>query len=207
MESLWAKPKPTSDGMFKPSPSQAEFQYSPNSCWQGSPYILFLPPTISLEVLACSNYRTKCRENISLPIWKLSNFIFPKKKKQYSRYVFESTYWSSNQNCKEIKPVNPKGNQSWIFIGRTDGEAKPPILWPPDVKNWLIGKDPDAGKDWRQEGKGTTEDEMVGWHHMTELLNWTEWSWLPHLPCFQLDNHVATFLFVSITNKGENTTR
>ena len=64
-------------------------------------------------------------------------------------------------NCK-IKPVNPKGNQSWIFIGRTDAEA--PILWPPDVKNWLIGKDPDAGKDWRQE-KGMTEDEMVRWHH------------------------------------------
>ena len=68
-------------------------------------------------------------------------------------------------DCKEIQPVNPKGNQSWIFIGRTDTEAETPILWPPDVKNWLIGKDPDAGKDWRQEEKGTTEDEIVGWHH------------------------------------------
>ena len=68
-------------------------------------------------------------------------------------------------NSKEIKPVNPKGNQSWIFIGRTDAEAEAPILWPPDTKGWLIGKDPDAGKDWRQEEKGTTEDEMVGWHH------------------------------------------
>ena len=66
---------------------------------------------------------------------------------------------------KEIQPVNPKGNQSWIFIGRTDTEAETPILWPPDVKNWLIGKDPDAGKDWRQEDKGMSEDEMVGWHH------------------------------------------
>ena len=66
---------------------------------------------------------------------------------------------------KEIKPVSPKGNQSWIFIGRTDAEAETPIFWPPDVKNWLIGKDPDAGKDWRQEEKGTTEDEIVGWHH------------------------------------------
>ena len=65
-------------------------------------------------------------------------------------------------DCKEIKPVNPEGNQPWIFIGRT--EAKAPKLWLPDVKNW-IGKDPDAGKDWRQEKKGTTEDEMVGWHH------------------------------------------
>ena len=62
-------------------------------------------------------------------------------------------------------PVHPKGTQSWIFIGRTDAEGETPILWPPDVKNWLIWKDPDAGKDWRWEEKGTTEDEMVGWHH------------------------------------------
>ena len=68
-------------------------------------------------------------------------------------------------DCKEIKPVHPKGNQSWIFIGRTDAEAEVPILWPPDVKNWLIRKDPNAGKDWREEEKGITEDEMVGWHH------------------------------------------
>ena len=68
-------------------------------------------------------------------------------------------------DCKEIKPVNSKGNQYWIFIGRTDAEAEAPILWTPDAKNKLIGKDPDAGKDWRQEEKGMTEDEMVGWHH------------------------------------------
>ena len=67
--------------------------------------------------------------------------------------------------CKEVKSVNPKGNQSWIFIGRTDAEAETLILWPPDLKNWLTGKDPDAGQDWRQEEKGTREDEMVGWHH------------------------------------------
>ena len=66
---------------------------------------------------------------------------------------------------KEIKPVNPKGNQSWICIGRTNAETETPILWPPDVNNWLIRKYPDAGKDWGQEEKGTTEDEMVGWHH------------------------------------------
>ena len=71
----------------------------------------------------------------------------------------------SSLDWKEIQPVNPKGNQSWIFIGKTDAEAETAILWAPDVKNWLIGKDPDAGKDWRQEEKGTTEDEMVGWHH------------------------------------------
>ena len=79
--------------------------------------------------------------------------------------VLEKTL-ESPLDCK-IKPVNPKGNQSLIFIGRTDVEAETPILWPPDVKNWLIGKDPDTGKDWRQE-KGPTEDEMVGWHHQLD---------------------------------------
>ena len=68
-------------------------------------------------------------------------------------------------DCKEIKPITPKGNQPWIFIGRTDAEAEAPILWPPDAKSWLVGKDPDAGKDWRWEEKGMTEDEIVGWHH------------------------------------------
>ena len=67
-------------------------------------------------------------------------------------------------DSKEMQPVNPKGNQSWIFIERTDAETETPILWPPDVKNWLIGKDPDAGRDWGQEEKGATEDEMAGWH-------------------------------------------
>ena len=71
-------------------------------------------------------------------------------------------------DCKEIQPVYPKGNQAWIFIGRTDVEAETPILWPPDVKNWLTGKDPDAGKDWRWEEKGIAEDEMVGWHDWRE---------------------------------------
>ena len=68
-------------------------------------------------------------------------------------------------DCKEIQPVHSKVNQSWIFIGRTDTEAETPIILPPDVKNWLIWKDPDAGKDWRQEYKGMTEDEVIGWHH------------------------------------------
>ena len=78
--------------------------------------------------------------------------------------VLEKTL-ESPLDCKEIRPVNPKGNQSWRFIGRTDAEAEAPILWPPDVKNRLIGKDLDAGKDWRWEEMGMTEDEMVGWHH------------------------------------------
>ena len=72
--------------------------------------------------------------------------------------------WES-LGLKEIKPLNTKGNQPWIFIGKINAEAEAPILWPPDVKNWLNGKDPDAGKDWRQEEKGTAEDEMIRWHH------------------------------------------
>ena len=89
--------------------------------------------------------------------WALKNWCF-------WTVVLEKTL-ESPLDYQEIQPVNPKGNQSWIFIGRTDAEGETPILWPPDVKNWLIGKDFDAGKDWRQEEKGTTEDEMVGWHH------------------------------------------
>ena len=78
--------------------------------------------------------------------------------------VLEKTL-ESPLDSKEIQLVHPKGNQSWIFIGRIDTEAETPILWPPGMKNWLIWKDPDAGKDWRWEEKGITEDEMVGWHH------------------------------------------
>ena len=78
--------------------------------------------------------------------------------------VLEKTL-ESPLDWKEIQPVHPKGNDSWIFIGRTDAEAEIPILWPPDAKNWHIWKDLDAGKDWNQEEKGMTEDEMVGWHH------------------------------------------
>ena len=78
--------------------------------------------------------------------------------------VLEKTL-ESPLDYKEIQPIHPKGNQSWIFTGRIDVEAETPILWPPDMKNWLIGKDPDAGKDWRWEEKGMTEDEMIRWHH------------------------------------------
>ena len=78
--------------------------------------------------------------------------------------VLEKTL-ESPLNCKEIQPVHPKGNQSWIFIGRTDAEAETPVLWLPGAKNWLTRQDPEAGKDWGQEEKGMTEDEMVEWHH------------------------------------------
>ena len=89
--------------------------------------------------------------------WVLKNWCF-------WTVVLEKTL-ESPLDCKEIQPVHPKGNQSWILIGRTDAESETPILWPPDEKNWLIGKDPDAGKDWRQEEKRMTEDEMVGCHY------------------------------------------
>ena len=105
--------------------------------------------------------------------------------------VLEKTL-ESPLDSKEIQPVHPKGNQSWMFIGRTDAETEAPLFWPPDVKGWLIGKDPDSGKDWRQEEKGMTEDEMVGWHHWLDghefeqtlgdgdgqgsLVCWSPWS-------------------------------
>ena len=78
-------------------------------------------------------------------------------------------------DCKEIQPVHPKGDQSWVFIGRTDAKAETPILWPPHAKCWLIGKDPDAGRDWEQEEKGMTKDEMAGWHHWLDVheFGWT----------------------------------
>ena len=89
--------------------------------------------------------------------WALKNWYF-------WTMVLEKTL-ESPLDCNEIQPVCPKGDQSWMFIARIDAEAETPILWPADAKNWLIGKDPDAGKHWRGDGKGTTADEMVGWHH------------------------------------------
>ena len=94
------------------------------------------------------------------------------KKAEHWKWCFWTVVLEKTRNSpldsKEPKPVHPKGNQSWIFIQRTDVEAETPKLWPPDGKNWLIGKDPDAGKDWRQEEKGMTEDEMIGWHHQLD---------------------------------------
>ena len=81
--------------------------------------------------------------------------------------VVEKTL-ESPLDCKEIQPVHPKGDKSWVFIGRTDPEAETPVLWPPHAKSWLSGKDPDAWRDWGQEEEGTTEDEMAGWHHQLD---------------------------------------
>ena len=96
-----------------------------------------------------------CKES-----WGLKNWCF-------WTVVLEKTL-ESPLDCKEVQPVHPKGDQSWVFVGRTDAEAETLILWPPDAKRWLIWKDPDAGKDWGQEEKGTTEDEIVGWHHQLD---------------------------------------
>ena len=108
-------------------------------------------------------WELECEES-----WALKNWWF-------WTVVLEKTL-ESPLDCKEIQPVHPKGNQSWIFNGRTDAEAETPILWLPDAKNWLTWKDPDAGKDWRQEEKGMTEDKVVGWHHQ---LNGREFEWTP----------------------------
>ena len=122
--------------------------------------------------------------------------------------VLEKTL-ESPLDCKEIQPVHPTGDQSWVFIGRTDVEAETPILWPPDAKSWLIGKDPDAGKVWGQEEKGTTEDEMVGWRHRLDghgfgwtpgvgdgqgkvkyaILQLKEWPWV-----FVTDTRLCSFV-------------
>ena len=104
--------------------------------------------------------------------WALKNWCF-------WTVVLEKTL-ESPWNYKEIQPVHPKGDQSWVFIGRTDAEAETPMLWPPHAKSWLIRKDPDVGRDWGQEEKGTTEDEMAGWHHWLdghELGELGSWWW------------------------------
>ena len=100
--------------------------------------------------------------------WALKNWCF-------RTVVLEKTL-ESPLDCKEIQPVHSEGDQCWVFIGRTDAEAETPVLWPPHVKSWLIGKDSDAGRDWGQEEKGTTEDEMAGWHHQ---LCGHEFEWTP----------------------------
>ena len=119
----------------------------------------FFPILIQDNKVLTNSVRDKNTMTFDYPenSWALKNWCF---------WIVElEKTLQSPLNCKEIQPVHPKGNQSWIFIGRTDAEAEGPVFWPPDVKNWLIWKEPVAGKDWRWEEKGTTEDEMVGWHH------------------------------------------
>ena len=112
-----------------------------------------------LNILMKSNYKES---------WAPKNWFF-------WTVVLEKTL-ESPLDCKEIQPVHPKGDQTWVFIGRTDAKAETPIFWPPDAKSWLIWKDPDAGKDWGWEETGMTVDEMVGWHHQ---LNGDRFGWTP----------------------------
>ena len=107
-----------------------------------------------------------CLENLmDRGAWRASVHVVPKSQTRLSVHIHAHTENSQGELNVWIQPVHPKGNQSWIFTGRTHAEAETPKLWPPDAKNWLIGKDPDPGKDWRQEEKGMTEDELLGWHH------------------------------------------
>ena len=103
-------------------------------------------------------------------------------------------------DCREIQPVHPKGDQSWMFIGRTDAEADTPILWPPHVKSWFIGKDPDAGTDWGREEKGTTEDEMAGWHHR---LNGYEFGMVMDREAWHAAIHGGTKSWTGLSNWTE----
>ena len=138
-----------------------------NSFWLPFSWnIIFHPLTFSLYVspglilVSCRQnthvscfciHSTDCEES-----WALKNWCF---------WTMVLKTLDNLLDCKEIQPVHPKGDQSWMFIGRTDAEAETPILWPPDVKSWFIWKDPDPGRDWGQEEKGTTEDEVAWWHH------------------------------------------
>ena len=101
----------------------------------------------------------------ALGAWSFRQWTTTKVSKWHFWTVVLEKTLESTLDCKEIQPVHPKGSQSWVFIGRSDVEAEAPILWPPDSKNWLLGKDPDAGNNWRQEEKGTIEDEMIEWHY------------------------------------------
>ena len=124
--------------------------------WLLEPGVPGVQPPSPIFVIGASHFTSKptliC--NIEQQLYQFHGIV------SGSKWEFNSRY-----DCKEIQTVHPKGDQSWVFIGRTDVEAETPILWPPDAKSWLIWKDPDAEKDWGQEEKGTTEDKMVGWHH------------------------------------------
>ena len=125
---------------------------TPLSTYPEIAFALYLHYTFERTGLSFKKWELDYKEG-----WALKNWCF-------WAVVLEKTL-ESPLDCKEIQPVNPKGNQSWIFMGRTDAETETPVLWPSDVKNWLTEKDPDAEKDWRQEEKGMTEDRMTGWYH------------------------------------------
>ena len=146
------------------------------------PWIIIGSWKLSTEELEGGGFRMG---NTCIPVadscWYMAKPIqYCKVKKKKKNWCFLTVVLEkileSPLDCKEIQPVHPKEYQSWVFIGRTDAKAETPILWPPHAKSWLIGKDPDAGREWGQEEKGMTEDEMAGWHHR---LNGHEFGWTP----------------------------
>ena len=139
------------------APWKKSYDQPSNSMLRKRHYFASRDPSSQSYGFSRSSHISRMWELAHKESWVLKNWCF-------WTVVLEKTL-ESPLDCKDIKPVNPKGNQLWIFIGRTDAEA--PILWPPDAKSWLIGKYPDAGKDWGQE-KGTREDEMVEWHHQLD---------------------------------------
>ena len=171
---------------------------TPLGKWEGPNNLKLLPHIfISYKgkekiplLLYCSLWTVLCYCAIQIH-FKLCNWVILQLNQRIKFYItsvrtnwhhmpFERMQWEVMIGCNEksldCKESQPKGHQSWVIIGRTDVEAETPILWPPDAKSWLIWKDPDAGKDWGQEEKGTTEDEMVGWHHW---LNGHGFGWTP----------------------------
>ena len=145
-------------GTFQSMEGRLGQKQNPSSCWSN--------PT-----------RWVARRVDPICIQNICDLVLVATGQEGSSWIMETRLMiNSCADSKDIKPVNPKGNQPWIFTGRTDAETESPILWPPDAKSWFIGKDSDAGKDWGQEEKGTTEDEMVGWHHQ---LNEHEFEQVP----------------------------
>ena len=140
--------------------------------WLQSPFAVILEPRKIKSAIVSTVSPSICH----VWMWELDyKESWVQKKWCFWTAVLEKTL-ESPLDSKEIQPVHPEGDQTWVFIGRPDVEAETPILWPPGTKSWLISKDPDAGKDWRQEEKGTTKDEMVGWHHQ---LNGHEFGQIP----------------------------
>ena len=149
-------------------------------CWL-SKFMAYIDSILKIETLLCVKGPSSQSCGLSSShvwMWELDyKESWVPKNWCFWTVVLEKTL-ESPLDCKEIQPVHPKGDQSWVFIGRTDADAEIPTLWPHDVKSWFIWKDPDAGKDWGQEEKGTAEDELVGWHHR---LNGHGFGWTPEV--------------------------
>ena len=172
-------------------------------------------PSTSFHSSLCPSIQTSSKNTHWSAEWELIALHLLTEKSKRKRAPKNWCFWNvmlektleSPLDSKEIKPVNPKGNQSWIFTGRTEAEVKAPIFWPPDSKSWLIGKGPDTGKDWEQEEEWVTEDEMVGWHHR---LNGHEFESTPvdsegqgSLVCCSLWSHKGSYTTEWLNNNNK----